>query len=404
MLWYPCEPPFKSLGYPSFRHFLTSLLRFTIPFPKGGFRSFPRGVNYSKESREGFGMDAKLATHAADSAGRRGTVDAAISAAATESVDVNELECKRVVVALGGNALGKTSAEQQAKLDIAAGHLTDLIHEGINLVIVHGNGPQVGLIERAFTFAHRNTRSLEPLMPLSDCNAMSQGYIGGQLTRALMNAFAAQGVKRPVCDVPTHMVVDANDPAFNVYDKPIGVFMTEQEAREFAKTTGYKVAPDSGRGWRRMVPSPEPKDIIELGVIRQLVDSGCVTVAAGGGGMPLISRDGKYEPAEVVLDKDYASAILAIKLEADMLILLTEVDCVYINFNQPNQQALRTMTAQQARTYCEQGQFAPGSMLPKVEACIQYVEAHPGGRALITSLGHALDGLRGEMGTLITND
>lgn len=312
-----------------------------------------------------------------------------------------QLDGKRVVVALGGNALGDNPEEQLRLLDETSKHLARMISEGINVVITHGNGPQVGIIDEAFVSSSKNPANKVPFMPLSDCNAMSQGYIGSQLTCALINQFRTQDIMRSVVDVPTHVIVDATDPAFKDFEKPIGAFMTEKEAKAFAKATGCKVKEDSGRGWRRVVPSPVPQDIIELGVISSLVDDGCVVVAAGGGGVPVVFEDGEYKAVEAIIDKDLVSSILAWKIHADILVILTAVEKVYINFNKSDQKAIDSMTTKEARAYIDQGQFAPGSMLPKVEACIKFVEAHPMGKAVITSLGHAAEGLRGETGTLI---
>ncbi len=313
-----------------------------------------------------------------------------------------ELDGKRVVVALGGNALGDTPEEQLKLLDGTAKNLAHMVKEGINVVVTHGNGPQVGIIDEAFVLASKDKKAQVPFMPLADCNAMSQGYIGAQLTCTLMNEFRAQDIMRNVADVPTHVVVDADDPAFKHYQKPIGAFMTEEAAKAFAKATGCQVGSDSGRGWRRMVPSPVPQDIVELETIRDLMEDGCVTVAAGGGGVPVVMKDGAYEAVDAVIDKDLVSSILAWRIHADMLIILTAVEKVYLNFNKPDQRPIDVMTTEEARQYCDEGQFAPGSMLPKVQACIKFVEAHPGGQALITSLGHAAEGLRGETGTFIT--
>ena len=314
------------------------------------------------------------------------------------------LEGKRVVIALGGNALGDTPDQQLKLLQEASKNLAAMVKEGINVVVTHGNGPQVGIIDEAFTVASKDPKAQVSFMPLVDCNAMSQGYIGAQLVVALMNEFRAQDIMRSVADVPTHVTVDADDPAFKDYEKPIGAFMDEAEAKAFAKATGCQVREDSGRGWRRVVPSPVPQDIVELEVIRDMVDDGCVTVAAGGGGIPVVMKDGQYQAVDAIVDKDLVSSILAWRMHADMLIILTAVEKVYLNFNQPDQKAIDAMTAAEARTYLAQGQFAPGSMMPKVEACVKFVEAHPGGKALITSLGHAAEGLRGQTGTLITSD
>lgn len=314
----------------------------------------------------------------------------------------DQLEGKRVVIALGGNALGNDPSKQEELLENASKNLAHMIKEGINVVVTHGNGPQVGMIDEAFMVASKDPKSQVPFMPLTDCNAMSQGYIGAQLSCALMNQFREQDIMRSVVDVPTHVVVDANDPAFKDYEKPIGSFMTEKEAKAFAKATGCQVKEDSGRGWRRVVPSPEPQDIVELEPMRDLMEDGCVVIGCGGAGIPVIMKDGKYEAVEAITDKDLVSAMFAWKIKADMLIILTAVEKVYVNFNKPDQKPIDVMTTAEAREYMKQGQFAPGSMLPKVEACVKFVEAHPGGQALITSLGHAAAGLRGETGTLIT--
>lgn len=317
-------------------------------------------------------------------------------------MDTNQLVGKRVVVALGGNALGNNPQEQLTLLQETAKHLASMIQEGIDVVITHGNGPQVGVIDEAFVAVSKDPANQVPFMPLTDCNAMSQGYIGAQLTRTLINQFRSQDIMRSVVDVPTHVLVDASDKAFKDYEKPIGAFMTEKDAQAFAKATGCQVKEDSGRGWRRVVPSPAPQDILELGVISTLVDNGCIVVAAGGGGIPVVLENDHYKAVDAIIDKDLVSSILAWKIHADILVILTAVDKVYVNFNQPDQKGIDRMTTEEARAYIAQGQFAPGSMLPKVEACIKFVEAHPQGKAIITSLGHAAEGLRGETGTLIT--
>lgn len=317
-------------------------------------------------------------------------------------MSTRDLEGKRVVVALGGNALGSNPLEQEQLITGAAHNLAEMVKEGVNVVVTHGNGPQVGIIDEAFTIAAKKDSTQIPFMPLTDCNAMSQGYIGAQLTRELLNQFREMDIMRSVVDIPTHVVVDRKDPAFKDYEKPIGAFMNEKEAKAFAKATGYQVHEDSGRGWRRVVPSPVPQDIVEIGPIEQVMDDGCIVVAAGGGGIPVFLDDGVYEAVDAIIDKDLTSAILAWKLRADVLIILTAVEKVYLDFNTPQQRPVDTMSVEEAREYIAQGHFAPGSMLPKVEACIKFVEAHPGGEALITSLGHAAQGLRRETGTLIT--
>ncbi len=313
----------------------------------------------------------------------------------------NALEGKRVVIALGGNALGDSPAQQLKLLSKATKNLAHMVKEGINVVITHGNGPQVGIINRAFELAAADKSNHMPLMPLSDCNAMSQGYIGSQLTCELMSQFREQDIMRNVANVPTHVIVDPNDPAFQDPEKPIGDFMTKDQALAWAKETGYNVHEDSGRGWRRVVASPTPQSIVEIDTIHDLMSDGCVVIAAGGGGIPVTEKDGEYTAIDAIVDKDLTSAILAWQVRADILVILTAVEKVYLDFNKPTQRALDTITARDARTYLAQGQFAPGSMMPKVEACVKFVEAHPGGKAIITSLEHAAEGLRGETGTTI---
>lgn len=313
-----------------------------------------------------------------------------------------DLAGKRVVVALGGNALGDDPKQQLERVGQTAANIAAMVGEGIDVVVTHGNGPQVGVIDQAFEVAHGAAPNQVPFMPLQDCNAMSQGYIGAQLTCALMNQMHAHSIMRSVVDVVTHVVVDANDPAFGDLEKPIGSFMTEQQAMALSKAEGVPVKEDSGRGWRRVVASPRPQRILELDSIRDLMGAGYVVVACGGGGMPVTERDDAYTEVEAVVDKDLTSSILAWKLKADMLVILTAVERAYLDFGKPTQRPIEAMTAQEARAYIAQGQFAPGSMLPKVQACVEFVEAHPGGRALITSLGHAAAGLRGETGTIVT--
>lgn len=313
-----------------------------------------------------------------------------------------DLMGKRVVIALGGNALGDDPKEQREHVTKSASFIAEMIKEGINIVITHGNGPQVGIINQAFEVAHADDPNHVPFMPLQDCNAMSQGYIGAQLTCALMNQLHEHEVMRSVVDVVTHVVVDRNDPAFDDLEKPIGAFMTKEEAERFSKLEGVPVKEDSGRGWRRVVASPRPQHIVEIDQIRDLMDAGHVVIACGGAGMPVIEENDLYIDVEAVLDKDLTSSILAWKLRADFLVILTAVDKVCLDYNTPNQKEIDTMTVHEAREYIGQGQFAPGSMLPKVQACVEFVEAHPGGKALIASLENAADALQGNGGTLIT--
>ena len=238
-------------------------------------------------------------------------------------------------------------------------------------------------------------------MPLQDCNAMSQGYIGAQLTCALMNKLHEFDIMRSVVDVVTHVVVDDDDPAFKDLEKPIGAFMTKDEAEKLSEAEGVPVKEDSGRGWRRVVASPRPQHILEIDQIRDLMDAGYVVVACGGAGIPVIESDDLYTEVEAVIDKDLTSSILAWKLRADFLVILTAVDKVCLNFNTPEQKEIDTMTVHEAREYIDQGQFAPGSMLPKVQAALSFAESKPGRVALITLLEKAADGISGKTGTRV---
>ena len=308
----------------------------------------------------------------------------------------------RIVVALGGNALGNTPEEQIEKVAHAAHALLGLIEQGNEIIITHGNGPQVGMIQNAFAAAHDAIGT--PSMDLPECGAMSQGYIGYQLSQAILNDLKSRDIMRSTACIVTQTVVDEDDPAFQNPTKPVGAFMDEETAKAKAEAMGITVKEDAGRGWRQVVASPIPKRIVEFDAVRDLVEDGYVVVSTGGGGVPVFETEDGYVGTPAVIDKDRSSALMAAELGADMLIILTAVEKVCINFNTPEQEQISEMTVSQAREYIAQGQFAPGSMLPKVEACIEYVEAYPEGRALITSLECAAAGLRGETGTVIVAD
>ena len=309
-------------------------------------------------------------------------------------------EGKTVVIALGGNALGNTPQEQLELVKDTAAHIVDMVEDGVNVVVSHGNGPQVGMINNAFAYASANDGKT-PEMPFPEAGAMSQGYIGYQLSQAILNELRARGIARSTACVVTQTVVDPADPAFQNPTKPVGAFLTEEEARAKAAETGWTFKEDAGRGWRQVVASPKPVRVVEFDAISDLVDAGYVVVSTGGGGVPVF-EEGGYAGVPAVIDKDRSSALLARELGADMLVILTAVEKVCVNFNTPEQAEIDEMDVAQARAYIAEGQFAPGSMLPKVEACIDYVEAYPEGRALITSLERAAAGLRGETGTVIT--
>ncbi len=308
---------------------------------------------------------------------------------------------KSVVIALGGNALGDTPREQLELVKDTAEHIVDMVAEGINVVVSHGNGPQVGMINNAFDYASTHDEKT-PAMPFPECGAMSQGYIGYQLSQAILNEMKRRGIMRSTATVITQTVVYPEDPAFQNPTKPVGAFLTEDEAKRRAAETGYVYKEDAGRGWRQVVASPKPQRIVEFDAIKDLMDDGYIVVSTGGGGVPVIERDDSYHGVPAVIDKDRSSAKLAADFKADILIILTAVEKVCINFNTPEQEELSSMTVAEARQYIEEGQFAPGSMLPKVEACIEFVEAHPEGKALITSLELAAEGLKGTTGTVIT--
>ena len=309
-------------------------------------------------------------------------------------------EGKTVVIALGGNALGNTPQEQLELVKDTAAHIVDMVEDGVNVVVSHGNGPQVGMINNAFAYASANDGKT-PEMPFPEAGAMSQGYIGYQLSQAILNELKARGILRSTVNVITQTVVDPDDPAFQNPTKPVGAFLTEEEARAKAAETGWAFKEDAGRGWRQVVASPKPVRVVEFDAISDLVDAGYVVVSTGGGGVPVF-EEGGYAGVPAVIDKDRSSALLARELGADMLVILTAVEKVCVNFNTPEQAEIDGMDVAQARAYIEEGQFAPGSMLPKVEACIEYVEQFPAGKALITSLERAAAGLRGETGTVIT--
>lgn len=308
---------------------------------------------------------------------------------------------KRIVIALGGNALGRNLPEQMQAVKQTSKAIADLIEAGHQVVIAHGNGPQVGMIQNAFA-AYRKQEPGVDVMPLSMCVAMSQGYIGYDLQNALKEELLNRGLQQGVATVLTQVVVDANDPAFQHPTKPIGAFMTKEEAEQMAREKGWHVAEDAGRGWRQVVASPRPMAVVELTTIRTLADAGMVVIACGGGGIPVVAVERHHlKGAAAVIDKDFASELLAEHLNADMLIILTAVEKVAVNFNKPDQRWLDTLTPEEARAHMAEGQFAPGSMLPKVEAAVKFAESKPGRTALITLLEKARDGIDGKTGTRI---
>ena len=308
----------------------------------------------------------------------------------------------RIVLALGGNALGDNLYEQMIAVKGSAKAIADLIEEGCEIVVVHGNGPQVGMINMALEAASQ-TEAKTPHIPLTVCVAMSQGYIGYDLQNVLREELLSRGIQKPVATVLTQTLVDANDPAFHNPTKPIGAFYTEAEAAEMI-SNGHTMKEDAGRGWRHVVASPKPVHIVEIETVRALLEAGQVPVAVGGGGIPVINPEGnRLKGAPAVVDKDFAGAKLAELLDAQMFIILTAVEKVAINFRKPDEKWLDKMTVSEAERYIAEGHFAPGSMLPKVEAAVAFVKSKPGRKALITILSKAREGLGGKTGTVITN-
>ncbi|MER2041267.1 MAG: carbamate kinase [Desemzia incerta] len=292
---------------------------------------------------------------------------------------------KKIVVALGGNAILSTDASAEAQeraLAETAEKLAVLVEQGNELIISHGNGPQVGnlLLQQAAGDSEKN-----PAMPLDTCVAMTQGSIGYWMQKAMRQALKDRGIAKDVATVLTEVVVDVNDPAFENPTKPVGPFFTEEEVRTLSSEAVYKE--DSGRGWRKVVPSPKPVNITEAPIVEQLIKQGVITISTGGGGIPVVEKDGKVVGVEAVIDKDFASEKLAELVDADLFIILTGVDNVYINYNKPDQKKLEVVSTDELKQYISEDQFAPGSMLPKVEAAILFAEqSQKGGETVITSL------------------
>ena len=309
---------------------------------------------------------------------------------------------KRIVIALGGNALGNNPEEQLELVKNTAKAIVDLIKEGHEIMIGHGNGPQVGMINLAMEYASQEGANT-PTMPFPECGAMSQGYIGYHLQQAIGNELKREGINKCCVTVVTQVVVDEHDSAFKNPTKPIGSFYTKEDAEKIEKEKGYTFVEDSGRGYRRVVASPKPVEIVESNVIEKIVATGNIVITVGGGGIPVIkSNNGELKGVPAVIDKDSSSAKLAQDLAADMLIILTAVEKVAINFNKPNQKDLSSMTLEECEKYISEGHFAKGSMLPKVEACKKFVEESPKNAvAIITSLEKAAEAIRGETGTTI---
>jgi carbamate kinase len=318
---------------------------------------------------------------------------------------------KRIVIALGGNALGSTLKEQMAAAQVTAKAIADLVEAGHDIAVVHGNGPQVGMIETAFETAAKADQHF-PVLPMSVCVALSQGYIGYDLQNTIRKELDARGIDKQVAAIITQVEVDPHDKAFENPTKPIGGFMTEEEAR-MMKDKGVAVMEDSGRGWRQVVASPRPVKILEAGIVTALLEAGHIPIVCGGGGIPVAMRNGQYRGMGAVIDKDFTAAKLAESIGADMLIILTAVEKAAINFGRPDQKWLDTITVAEAEKYIAENHFARGSMLPKVQAAVSFVLSEPPGAAgraaghhsaLITLLARARDGIEGRTGTRIIRE
>ena len=311
---------------------------------------------------------------------------------------------KKLVIALGGNALQEAGkpATAQAQLEVVektSEYIADIVERGYEVIVAHGNGPQVGRIVIQNEVASAST----PAMPFDVCGAMSQGMIGYHIQQGLSKVLRHRGINKNVVTIVTQVVVDKDDPKFKAPSKPIGPFYTEEEAKAIAAEKGYTMKEDAGRGWRRVVASPLPVEIVELDAVKTLNDAGFVVVTVGGGGIPVVRNEaGDLEGVAAVIDKDLASEKLARDMDADALVILTAVEKVSINFKKPDQKDLDRMSAAEAKQYLKEGHFAPGSMLPKIEAALNFVESKPGRIAIITSLDKAVDAIEGRAGTTIT--
>lgn len=311
---------------------------------------------------------------------------------------------KKIVIALGGNALQEagrpaTAEEQLRVVEKTAAYIADIIEAGYQVVIAHGNGPQVGRI----VLQNEAAAAVTPALPFDVCGAMSQGYIGYHIQQGLGKILRERGISKEVVTVVTQVVVDQNDPKFKNPSKPIGPFYTEEEAKKLAEEKGYAMKEDAGRGWRRVVASPLPTRIVELDAVKALQQAGFIVVTVGGGGIPVVEDEqGLLTGTAAVIDKDLASEKLAEDLDADALVILTAVEQVAIHFNKPNQQLLSVLNTAEAKQYMAEGHFAPGSMLPKMEAAVKFAESKEGRKCIITSLEKAVEALEGRAGTTLT--
>ncbi len=314
---------------------------------------------------------------------------------------------ERIVIALGGNALQANPKDTTAEAQLVTARQTsetivDLIEEGHEVIVAHGNGPQVGQLVATYEAA-ASINENSPVMPFPECGAMSQGYIGYHLQQSIRAEMRKRGINKEVATIVTQVIVDENDPGFKNPTKPVGSFFTKEQAKKLMNEKGYIMKEDSNRGWRRVVASPLPMDIVEEPIIKTLVEAGHIVITVGGGGIPVIDKgNGNLVGVPAVIDKDFASCKIAELLNADAFVVLTAVEQVAINFGKPNQKNLSRITVEEAKIYIEEGQFAPGSMLPKIKAALSFVEAKEGRRAIITSLEKAKDAINEVAGTIIT--
>ena len=306
----------------------------------------------------------------------------------------------RIVIALGGNALGKTPDEQLNLLSNVAKIIVELIKDGNEIVLTHGNGPQVGQIALAMEYASSGEAGT-PSMPFPECGSMSQGYIGYHMQQSILNELNRQGIKKECVSLVTQVLVDSNDSAFQNPTKPIGMFYSKEKAMEIEKEKHYVFTEDAGRGYRRVVPSPIPKSIIEKNSIIKLLDNGSIVIAVGGGGIPVVKTDEGLKGVEAVIDKDRSGALLAKEINANTFLILTAVEKVCLNYNTDNEVMLDSLTIEEAEEYIREGHFAKGSMLPKIEACLDFIDNSDDRVAIISSLSKAKDAINGKTGTII---
>ena len=306
----------------------------------------------------------------------------------------------RIVIALGGNALGKNPDEQLNLLSNVAKIIVELIKDGNEIVLTHGNGPQVGQIALAMEYASSGDAGT-PSMPFPECGSMSQGYIGYHMQQSILNELNRQGIKKECVSLVTQVLVDSNDSAFQNPTKPIGMFYSKEKAMEIEKEKHYVFTEDAGRGYRRVVPSPIPKSIIEKNSIIKLLDNGSIVIAVGGGGIPVVKTDEGLKGVEAVIDKDRSGALLGKEINADTFLILTAVEKVCLNYNTDNEVMLDSLTIEEAEEYIKEGHFAKGSMLPKIEACLDFIDNSNDRVAIISSLDKAKDAINGKTGTII---